>query len=144
MGRLNDATGALRGLAFSLAWGFLLGVPSQVCSVELYRCTLNGRVEFRQTACPAGKQEKTEVVEQSGGMTPVVPTLRLEPLQEKRRTGRTPQVRSSKINEERCWKTEKRLERIEQRLRTGYKASQFGKLHRAQDEYEDYLERFCQ
>ncbi|MEN8179950.1 MAG: thioredoxin [Pseudomonadota bacterium] len=131
-------------LFLMLLAGLLVGVSSTAWSVEFYRCTLNGRVEFRQTPCTAGEQEKTQVVEQSSGMTPVEPALRLAPAKAKRQKSKPVRETKRKPNEERCWKIEKRLERVEQRLRGGYKASQYGKLHRTQDEYEDYLKRFCQ
>ena len=115
----------------------------RVEAVEFYRCTEDGRVEFRQTPCPAGEQSKTRVEEQSGGMTPVEPALRLEPVKQTAHTAPAPAPATGQINEERCWKTEMRLQRIEQRLRAGYKASQYAKLHRSQEEYEAYLKRFC-
>jgi hypothetical protein len=122
----------------------LSGIAGQIGALELYRCSENGHIEFRQTPCPSGEQAKTQVVEQSRGMTPAEPALRLEPHKKPRnKTGPAPAT-AGKANAERCWKTEQRLKRIEQRLRAGYKASQYGKLHRAQAEYEEYLKRFCQ
>jgi hypothetical protein len=111
-------------------------------AVELYRCTRDGRVEFRQTACPDGQQELTEVIEQSGGISPIEPTLRLEqPAPEKSKSGI--ETRRPRASEERCWKTRQRLEWVERRLRAGYKPSQYEGLHRKQSEYEEYLRRFC-
>ena len=124
----------------------LLGVAAPVMleAVELYRCTSNGQIEFRQTACPTGAQEKTEVVEQSSGMTPIEPSLRLEkpPAKPTRRTAPPDRV-SRQATTEKCWKTEKKLEKVQQQLRGGYKASRYRDLHRKQNEYEDYLRLFC-
>ncbi len=119
------------------------GYSSAVWSVELFRCTLNGGIEFRQTPCPAGRQEKTVVVEQSSGMTPAEPALRLAQPKTTRQNKLSAQDTPRKPNEEKCWKLERKLEKVEQRLRGGYKASQYRSLHRKQDEYEDYLRRFC-
>ena len=119
------------------------GYSSAVWSVELFRCTLDGGIEFRQTPCPAGRQEKTVVVEQSRGMTPAEPALRLAPPKTAHQNKLPVRDAARKPNEEKCWKLEQKLEKVEQRLRGGYKASQYRSLHRKQDEYEDYLRRFC-
>lgn len=111
-------------------------------AVELYRCTRNGKVEFRQTACPDGEQAITEVIDQSGGISPIEPGLRLDhPTPEKPHSVR--EKTESKATEERCWKTRQRLEWVERRLRAGYKPSQSEGLHRKQTEYDEYLKRFC-
>ncbi len=119
------------------------GIPSPIRALELYRCTLNGNVEFRQTPCQAGEQEKTQVIEQSSGMTPSKPAMRLvkEPVKPRKNSSTHPAKK--RVDEERCWKTEKKLEKVEQTLRGGYKASQYQRLHRKQDEYEEYLRLFC-
>ncbi|MGD8588710.1 MAG: hypothetical protein PVG22_07730 [Chromatiales bacterium] len=111
-------------------------------AVELYRCTRNGMVEFRQTACPDGEQAITEVIEQSGGISPIEPALRLEPATpHKPHTGHA--TGQPQAAQERCWKTRQRLEWVERQLRAGYKPSQYEGLHRKQSQYEDYLRRFC-
>ncbi len=128
---------------FLLLWliaGWFAASGSQ--ALELYRCTRNGVVEFRQTACPEGEQALTEVIEQSKGISPVEPGLRLvEPKHE------TPpsagKAQQPQAGNERCWKTEQRLDWVERRLRAGYKPSQYEGLHRKQAEYEEFLKRFC-
>ena len=117
-------------------------VPAGSQAVELYRCTLNGQVEFRQTPCPEGEQERTQVIEQSSGMTPAKPGLKLpRPKQRKRVKSENSVDEQPKM--ERCWKTEKKLEQVERHLRAGYSASEYERLHQKQDEYEGYLDRFC-
>ena len=117
----------------------LLG-PAPVTAIELYRCSRDGAVEFRQTPCPGGEQTLTEVTDQSRGMTPVEPALRLPKRQDLKRSKSPSQKRR---NDERCWKTRLRLEKVERRLRGGYRASQYEALHRKQEEYAGYLKRFC-
>ncbi|MEN8166378.1 MAG: hypothetical protein ABFR65_02750 [Pseudomonadota bacterium] len=129
----------LCALGLMAIWSIL----SPIQAVELYRCTLNGKVEFRQTACPAGEQEKTRIIDRSSGMTPSKPAVRLLKEPVKPRKNRSTQPAKSWVDEERCWKTEKRLEKVEQTLRGGYKASQYQRLHRKQAEYEEYLRLFC-
>jgi hypothetical protein len=129
-----------RFMLFCLFVGWFVVSGSQ--ALELYRCTRNGVVEFRQTACPEGEQAITEVLEQSKGISPIEPALRLPAPKLERsqpsETGKKPQATN-----ERCWKTQKRLEEVERRLRAGYKPSQYEGLHRKQVEYEEYLKRFC-
>jgi hypothetical protein len=132
----------LLSLCLTLVWPSL---QFECQALELYRCTRDGVVEFRQTACAEGEQEITEVIEQSAGITPAEPGLRLE--RETRRNkpekSRRRDARQSPAVSERCWKTEKRLETVQRRLRAGYKASQYDGLHRKQSQYEEYLRMFC-
>ena len=119
--------------------------PPASWGVELYRCSLDGQVEFRQTPCAEGSQTVTRVIEQSRGMTPAKPAVRL---QEKPRKPHKPaksaeSAQRKAMDEKDCWKMEKKLGKIEQRLRAGYRASQYQELHRKQDEYEEYLRQFC-
>jgi len=143
MRRTGDNSLKIRVLLV-LCWALAgaVGGPGAAVAVELYRCTRDGVVEFRQTACPDGEQAITEVTEQSGGIAPVEPTLRLQPPASRQDTteDETPQSRAV---DERCWKTRQRLEQVERRLRAGYKPSQYEGLHRKQREYDDYLKRFC-
>jgi hypothetical protein len=146
MDRVNDSFCSRGCRLLVIGAALLLGAAAPVMleAVELYRCTHNGRIEFRQTPCPTGEQEKTEVVEQSSGMTPIEPSMRLEkpPAKRSRRTAPPDRV-SRQATTEKCWKTEKKLEKVQQQLRGGYKASRYRELHRKQNEYEDYLRLFC-
>jgi hypothetical protein len=129
------------GILFLLLLGSSSGLPA---GVEVYRCTLNGETEFRQTPCPEGEQQLTEVVQQSSGMTPVQPALRLQrKAPAKKKTPKIIEKSETRGDRERCWKFHKKLDRVERRLRAGYKASQYQQLHDRQQEYEDYLRLFC-
>jgi hypothetical protein len=120
-----------------------VGQGSEVRALELYRCTHNGAVEFRQTACPEGHEEKTEVIEQSHGISPIEPSLRLKDAPKQATVRPSKSLDKPSTETERCWKARQRLEGVERRLRAGYKASQYNGLHHKQAYYEEYLERFC-
>lgn len=108
---------------------------------RLYRCKVDGVVEFRQTGCRGGEETVVNVVEGSRGMTPAEPGVRLK----KRSRGGTTVARKSGHDERdrACWKRRRQLLRIEGKLRAGYKASQYRRLHERQEEHESYLRRFC-
>ena len=110
-------------------------------AVSLYRCDENGVIEFRQTACEAGKEQRIQVDNSSSGVTPSEPGLRLKKTSEKTDSKRRKpsKARSEKV----CWGKRQQLDRIERRLRSGYKASEYQRLHDRQRAYEDYLRRFC-
>ncbi|WP_177418888.1 hypothetical protein [endosymbiont of Lamellibrachia barhami] len=74
------------------------------------------------------------------------PALRLQRTKQKKvskRRSKATKARRKGSEEKRCWAKRKKLEKVEKRLRTGYKASQSDKLHRQQADYEDYLKQFC-
>jgi hypothetical protein len=143
--RQIDVNSLVQKRFFLLGPVLMLGAMAATVSegVELYRCTRDGRVEFRQTACPDGEQTLTEVVDQSAGISPIEPALRLESTTPEEPSS-VLETRQPRASEERCWKTRQRLEWVERRLRAGYKPSQYDGLHRKQAEYQDYLKRFCQ
>lgn len=128
------------GLLFPLLISLPLSVqPAD--GVSVYRCDVDGTIEFRQTACERGGESLTHVINGSSGMTPSEPGLRLKKASEKSDTV----VRRKKSPDfgERCWRKRRQLERVERRLRAGYKASQYRRLHDRQDEYESYIRHFC-
>ncbi len=109
--------------------------------VTLYRCEVDGKVEFRQTACEAGDETLHHVINSSSGMTPSEPGVRL-----KKPSETADIVTGKKIphgTDKACWTKRHRLERVERRLRAGYRASEYQRLHDRQREYEDYIRRFC-
>lgn len=115
--------------------------PMTVSAATLYRCDENGVVEFRSTACAAGEGRRIQVKNNSSGVTPSEPGLRLKNASEisDRKSRKGPTVSSEK----QCWAKRRQLDRVERRLRAGYKASEYQRLHDRQREYEDYLRRFC-
>ena len=119
----------------------LVAQPLSALGASLYRCDANGVPEFRQTPCREGVEERVQVIEASGGISPSRPALQLKKRPQKpTRQSRKPAETS---NDRRCWKKRRQLERVERKLRSGYKASQYQPLHDRQREYEEYLRRFC-
>ena len=106
-----------------------------------YRCTVDGVVEFRQTACLNSGEGKIHIKDHSKGITPSAPGLRLKKVSEKSDT--KPLSKNKGANEERCWKKRRQLERVERKLRAGYKPSQYERLHERQETYESYIRKFC-
>jgi hypothetical protein len=131
-----------RGQILRFLFGCVLaGMTLMSQSVSLYRCDKNGAIEFRQTACEAGRQRSVQVVNESGGLTPSTPALRVVEVPE--RVAESARQRTTRLREARCWKKRRQLDRVERKLRTGYKASEYQPLHDRQREYEDFLRRFC-
>jgi hypothetical protein len=119
----------------------LAGLPLLALGVSLYRCDKNGVIEFRQTSCQAGQEQHIQVINNSSGLTPSEPGLRLKKASEK--TDRVSRKPSEASSDKGCWRKEQQLQRVERRLRAGYKASEYQRLHDRQREYEEYLRRFC-
>jgi hypothetical protein len=109
--------------------------------VGLYRCDIDGAIEFRQTACEEGGESRQRVTNTSSGLSSSEPGLRLKEKSEKADT--VSKAKPRQASEMACWKKRQRLQRVERRLRTGYRASEYQRLHDRQREYEDYLSRFC-
>jgi hypothetical protein len=109
--------------------------------VTLYRCDVDGNVEFRQTACQAGVEARQHVVHSNSGMTPSEPGLRLKMASEK--TDTVSRRKTEPDSEKACWHKRRQLERVEKRLRTGYRASEYQRLHDRQRDYEQFIHRFC-
>jgi hypothetical protein len=124
---------------------FLASLPilrrAQAAGVALYRCDVGGVLEFRQTACEQGDESTIHVNDSSRGMTPSEPGLRLKKASEK--SDIVSRQREMPAVEARCWKKRTQLDRVERRLRSGYKPSQYQRLHQRQDEYEAYIRHFC-
>ncbi len=120
---------------------FICGSEPMAGDTTHYRCVIDGVVEFRQTACPQGNGDKIHITDHSRGITPSEPGLRFKEMTEKRATQSS--SRRNKDYGERCWKKRRQLERVERRLRAGYKASEYERLHQRQARYEDYIREFC-
>lgn len=133
------ARGGLR-LHFLFCY-LLMGQPLFAQGVNLYRCEANGVPEFRQTPCLDGRERRQQVIEASGGMTPSEPAVRLKRAPQK--TTRTSRRSAETSNKKGCWNKRQQLEQVERKLRRGYKASEYQRLHDRQREYEDYLRQFC-
>ena len=124
-----------------LASRSILPCPA-TAGTALYRCDDGGRIEFRQTACERGDESVTVVTDGSKGMTPSEPGLRLKKPSEKTDTV-VHTEKAREVAEKRCWRKRMQLERVERKLRAGYKPSQYQRLHERQDAFTDYIRRFC-
>ncbi|EGV52720.1 thioredoxin [Candidatus Endoriftia persephone str. Guaymas] len=136
--------GLVLGVGLCVGW---IGVPVTAAADEsIYRCTMaDGAVEFRQRPCQQGVQSETRVVEQTRGFEAPAqrPAAAKKRKLRRKKSNAGAAERARKRQQERCFRTEQKLQRVENRLRAGYKASHSARLHQRQDEYEDYLSRFC-
>ncbi len=133
---------AARGQTFLFLLLFLIDFHGAMArGVTLYRCEVDGNVEFRQTACETGDETLHNVTNSSSGLTPSEPGVRLKKPSEKTDTVTGKEIPQG--GDRSCWTKRQRLERVERRLRAGYRASEYQRLHDRQREYEDYIRRFC-
>ena len=120
-------------------------------TVKVYRCRgQDGAVEFRQWHCDQGLQAEVRVDTTPSGWVPP----RAKPASKRGGRGgksrsasvpkdasRTARIKQSRAKE--CWRRKQKLEKLEWRLRRGYKAGKGPGLRRQRQEYEDYVRRFC-
>ena len=120
-------------------------------TVQVYRCRGDdGVVEFRQQYCDQGRQEEVRVDTTPSGWIPPRPT------RENGREKRLANTRSASVRrderraaereqkqEKECWRTRKRLDKLQWRMRRGYKAGKGPALRRQRRDYEEYLRKFC-
>lgn len=123
---------------------FWLTAPA---GTQLYRCTdAQGNVELQQTTCASGQQDDIFIEDIRVGWVPpkVKAEKRKSPKKSASRIGSTAQKKRDREKQQKsCWKSRQKLERIEWKLRRGYKASQGDKLRFQQDQHESYLRKFC-
>ena len=129
-------------------WQTPLGLAD---AVKVYRCRgEDGAVEFRQWHCEQGLQREVQVDTTPSGW---IPPPASPDSRRARRAGKSrskPASRSSsrsadrkRKQEKECWRVKKRLEKLEWRMRRGYKAGRGPGLRRQRQDYEDYLRKFC-
>ena len=130
---------ALFGLSVTLS----LVPASPAHGVGLFRCVdADGQVTFSQTACSSGRVERVQVEVQNRGWIKQTSKKRAK----RPSRDREPAVQEAQVNRaqrERCWRAEKRIDRIQQRLRQGYRRAEGERLRRERREQEEYLSRFC-
>ncbi len=130
------------------AWHTPLGFAD---AVKVYRCSgKDGSVEFRQQHCDQGRQQEVRVDTTPTGWMP--PRVKPESKRDKRaRKPRSKTVskggnRTAELKqkqEKECWRTQKRLDKLEWKMRRGYKAGKGPGLRRQRRDHEDYLRKFC-
>ncbi|MCG8428311.1 MAG: DUF4124 domain-containing protein [Chromatiales bacterium] len=107
----------------------------------VYRCRDDrGRVLYQQSPCLSGSSEQVNVEVQSSAWLPVENAKKIlaKPIKKKKRKQSFKGWKQRKKLEQKCARVEKRLERIQSKLRAGYKASQGNKLRRQREELEDF------
>lgn len=130
-----------------LAALFGLSGAGSADSTRVYRCTgEDGQVEFRQGPCVEGLQQELEIEDVEVGWE--APAATVERNGRPRKTAaKKNRISSSRTDqkkrEEKCLKTEQRLENINRKLRRGYKAGKGADLRHKRRQYEEYLDRLC-
>ncbi len=129
------------GLGLSMAPAFGAGIV---------RCTLaDGRVEYRQAPCPGGGGQEIPIRNERLGT--VVPKAKKpkstkkkkRPARRHRHKGESASRVARAARERRCWSKRQALEKVQDHLRHGYRASESVRLRARRDAYEAYLRRFC-
>ena len=128
--------------AFVLSW---MALPLAT-GATLYRCTAeDGAIEFRQQACATGIEERLEVKDVKVGWRP--PEIKTEkkkkPAAKKTRKRLESRKKQQRKSDRACWNKRQQLERVEWRLKRGYKAGKGNELRFKRRQYEDYLDKFC-
>jgi hypothetical protein len=136
----------LVALAISLGW--LAAARAETTS--LYRCTtLDGRIEFRQSACAEHSEQQKVLVnhDRSGWVPPKPrsdPAPKSAPQQpDATRIDRRASAQARREQAHACWKARADLDEVNRQLRYGYKASQGAKLRNKRRRYEAYLRNLC-
>ena len=137
-----------------LVWGcLLLWVGWSAVSAEtVIRCQLpDGQVSFSYLPCSSGVQDELEFEDQKVGWeaprAPLKPEGKSKSERQQQLRRQAAALRAAKKEKERkqkdCWNKKQKIERIQERLRRGYKAGQGRTLHYKKRELEDYLREFC-
>ncbi len=114
----------------------------------VYRCPdAQGHIQFQQHPCSGDAGEEIYVEAESKIWAPV-PNAR-EIISEgsarqnkPRKKGSTRRGKSSGSDKS-CWKAEQKIERIQWKLRKGYKPAEGERMRQQRRELEEYLRRFC-
>jgi hypothetical protein len=129
----------------------LLGFSAEIQpQTKVYRCVgESGEVEFRQTTCLPSRREQEELTIDNRPSGWVPPQPAAAPAPRGSRGGKTSrsdraagEERARKLAD-RCWKKRRQLDDVNWRLRRGYKPGAGVKLRRRRDDYEAYIDRFC-
>lgn len=148
-GLFPSQAGWLASLAMRwLMVGMVGGAPGALAeSYRMYRCQVpGGGVEFRQHPCPEGQGMELRIEDRPVGWEapPEIPDSDWKPSPAPTPKSDGASAARRGAQEEKCWKVSKRLERVNARLRQGYRPAEGMELRRDQAEYTDYLNRFCQ
>jgi len=137
-----------------MRWGlFFLFLSAALPAVEVYRCVdADGGVAFQQHPCigGGGRIEVGEVQAAWSGLRPSERTLyRHYRERDARRAeaGRRKRVQAAatgeRASDRTCYGKRSALERVQARLRSGYRPEEGDRLRLRRDQLEGYLRRFC-
>ncbi len=135
-----------------LIWIVLwLNLPAESAETVI-RCHLpDGRVSFSDRPCRSGIQNELEFKDQKVGWEAPRTPLKLKrkskrerQQQVRRKAAALRAARKEKARKKRdCWMKKQKIDRIQERLRRGYKAGQGRTMRYKQRELEAYLREFC-
>ncbi len=138
-------------LGFFVWLGLLISL-SIGATETVIRCQLaDGRVSYSDRPCSMGAQDELRFKDQKVGWEAPRTPLKLEhrSKRERKQQSRKQAVALRMARKERmrnkkdCWKKKQKIERIQERLRRGYKAGQGRTMRYRQRELEDDLRAFC-
>ena len=111
----------------------------------LFRCTAeDGAIEFRQHACSSGIEERFMVRDvRVGWQPPEVKGEKKKRVAKKAKKPSSNRKKKQQKTERACFNKRQQLERVEWRLKRGYKASKGNELRMKRRQYEEYLDKFC-
>lgn len=140
----------MRMLIFSAVPSLVLVtlVSASPARADVYRCVLDGgHVSYQQIPCSSESKPMNLKDQRSGwsalrpGERALLNSYRNEEAARRRELSARPKRRVEESKS--CWKKRKQLEAVRSRLHRGYKLKEADELHRKQNNYEDYLRRFC-
>ena len=134
--------------AVLLSWLFMAAPEA---AETVFRCTLaDGRIEFSQYTCRDGVQEELQIEDRLVGWDAPRVALKTEQQSRSNKGQKSRNRRLAKAarrererRDKNCWKKEQQVEKIQWRMRRGYKAGKGVELRRRRREYEAYLRKFC-
>ena len=124
----------------------LMPVGSACAQSQVYRCTApDGSIEFRQRRCDEDDSARRLEIEdtRTGWTPPAGEQPRSSTARSKTRSKAGAAQDRTADYADRCWNKRQQLERVNARLRAGYKPDQGVKLRRRRSDYEAYLRRYC-
>lgn len=111
-----------------------------------YRCDINGDIKYQQIPCldTATSSKQVVVHDMELGYFDTKRKLASSPKKTKAKKSSTRKFAKSKMaKRQKCWTKKRKLEDVQNRLRSGYSATSGKKLKRRRRYYEDYLREFC-
>ena len=146
-------SGAARPFCLALvALASLILVPGAnvFAQTQVYRCIApDGGIEFSQSPCTDGAEEReVRIEDRKTGWDPSrlkverIPKVQAKSSARKRKADKEDQAALTR-REEKCWKKRQQLEKVNWKLRRGYKPATGVKLRRQRQDYEAYIRQFC-